>query len=94
MGPSGCFARRGVSHRMQRGSSHLFVFQACPASLAYLSRQKGYIQATPMSCFFPREGRAKCQKPSPAKGQKRKLPEEKESGAEERGNIDHNKRRE
>ncbi|XP_059683840.1 T-box-containing protein TBX6L [Gavia stellata] len=31
-----------------------------------------------------REGRAKCQKPSPAKGQKRKLPEEKESGAEER----------
>lgn len=83
-----------MSHRMQRGSSHLFVFQACPASLAYLSRQKGYIQATPMSCFFPREGRAKCQKPSPAKGQKRKLPEEKESGAEERGNIDHNKRRE
>ncbi|XP_035197018.1 T-box-containing protein TBX6L [Oxyura jamaicensis] len=31
-----------------------------------------------------REGRAKSQKPSPAKGQKRKLPEEKESGAEER----------
>nr|XP_013800249.1 PREDICTED: LOW QUALITY PROTEIN: T-box-containing protein TBX6L-like [Apteryx mantelli mantelli] len=35
-----------------------------------------------------REGRAKCQKPSPAKSQKRKLPEERESGAEERGNID------
>nr|XP_013800250.1 PREDICTED: T-box-containing protein TBX6L-like [Apteryx mantelli mantelli] len=31
-----------------------------------------------------REGRAKCQKPSPAKSQKRKLPEERESGAEER----------
>ncbi|NXX44012.1 TBX6L protein, partial [Tricholaema leucomelas] len=36
-----------------------------------------------------REGRAKGQKPSPAKGQKRKLPEEKEPGAEERGNMDH-----
>ncbi|NWI14003.1 TBX6L protein, partial [Crypturellus soui] len=31
-----------------------------------------------------REGRAKCQKSSPAKSQKRKLPEEKEPGAEER----------
>ncbi|NXU84203.1 TBX6L protein, partial [Xiphorhynchus elegans] len=31
-----------------------------------------------------REGRAKCQKPSPAKSQKRKLSEEKEPGAEER----------
>nr|XP_013800296.1 PREDICTED: T-box-containing protein TBX6L-like [Apteryx mantelli mantelli] len=38
-----------------------------------------------------REGRAKCQKPSPAKSQKRKLPEERESGAEERGNIGNNK---
>lgn len=46
-----------------------------------------------MHCFFPREGRAKSQKPSPAKGQKRKLPEEKESGAEERGNLDNNKPR-
>ncbi|XP_009909248.2 T-box-containing protein TBX6L [Dryobates pubescens] len=32
-----------------------------------------------------REGRAKGHKPSPAKGQKRKLPEEKEPGAEEHG---------
>lgn len=44
----------------------------------------------PHVLFLSREGRAKCQKPSPAKGQKRKLPEEKESSAEKRGNIDHN----
>lgn len=82
--------------RALAGSTHLIVFssRACPASIAYLPRQKPYIQATPMSCFFSREGRTKCQKPSPAKGQKRKLPEEKQSGAEERGNIDRNKPRE
>ncbi|XP_064378261.1 T-box protein VegT isoform X2 [Dromaius novaehollandiae] len=62
-----------------------------PAALARLSRWKAFLQTTSVYCSFPREGRAKCQKPSPAKSQKRKLPEEKESGAEERGNIDFGK---
>lgn len=63
--------------------SERFIFAS--SILCRLTWARSYLHAL----FLPREGRAKGQKPSPAKGQKRKLPEEKEPGAEERGNMDH-----